>query len=124
MSYQIETEMDLETPFIVSVFKRWDEVEKVYRYIKRFRFKHESMPVFVDLSIVKTNSFTKTKPYYMKKAYVLADSNVFNNLESYEIEIEVDNESEHLKKGFAYGLEKDNKICIMWYSKYKLSYRL
>ena len=125
MSYQIETEMDLETPFIVSVFKRWDEVEKVYRYIKRFRFKHESMPVFVDLSIVKTNSFTKTKPYYIKKAYVLADSNVFNNLESYEIEIEVDNESEHLKKDLLMDLKKTIKyvLCGIQNTNYPIGYK-
>ena len=117
--------MDLHTPFIVSCFKGCDEVEKLYRYIKRFRFKHESMPIFVDLSIVKTNSFTKTKPYYMKKAYVLEDSNVFNNLESSEIEIEVDNESEHLKKDLFMDLKKTIKyvLCGIQNTNYPIGYK-
>ena len=76
--------MELSLPFIKTVIDMWDETEKTFRYIKRFRFKHPEYPVFCDMSIVKSSKFGKTH-------YILEDSNVFKNLETYEIELELDN---------------------------------
>ena len=92
VSYQIEEEQSLTSPLIRSLIQTWDEKEKIYRYIKRYRFTHPTIPINCDLSIVKTNSFLKEKPYGLKKTYILDESNVFNNRENYEIELEVNND--------------------------------
>ena len=84
VTLQKETTMERKIPFISSVIDGWDEVEKTYRYIKRFRFSHTEYPIFCDMSIVKSSKYGKTH-------YILEDSNVFKNLENYEIELEIDN---------------------------------
>ena len=92
VSYQQEQEMSVTSPLIRSLVQTWDEKEKIFRYIKRYRFTHPTIPINCDLSIVKTNSYNKEKPYGLKKTYILDESNVFNNAENYEIELEIDNE--------------------------------
>lgn len=92
VSYQLEEESSATSPLIRSLIQTWDEKEKIYRYIKRYRFTHPTIPINCDLSIVKTNSFLKEKPYGLKKTYILDESNVFNNTETYEIELEVNND--------------------------------
>ena len=64
--------------------------KKVFRYIKRFTFTHSlstKYPFKIDCSIVKTSN--KKRDYI--STYHIEDSNVFNNPENYEIEIELIN---------------------------------
>tara|TARA_B100001063_G_scaffold196945_1_gene189011 strand:- start:2343 stop:5762 length:3420 start_codon:yes stop_codon:yes gene_type:complete len=84
VSLQTEEILMDNLPFIRSTIDSWDEIEKTYRYIKRFRFTHKDYPLYCDLSIVKSSNFGKSY-------YILEESGVFKNLENYEIEIEVDN---------------------------------
>ena len=111
VALQSEKKMEPSVPFIRSVVDTWDETEKTFRYIKRFRFTHSEYPVFCDMSIVKSSRFGKTH-------YILEDSNVFKNLESYEIELEVDNTrvGDFLEKygtdGLVTALKKTVKIVL------------
>lgn len=70
------------------VFENWNKTKKVFRFINRVTFVHETLPFKVDLSIVKSS--TKNEKGWMIQTYNIENSNVFNNQESYEIEIEVD----------------------------------
>ena len=136
VSYQQEQEMSVTSPLIRSLVQTWDEKEKTFRYIKRYRFKHPTIPINCDLSIVKTNSYLKEKPFGLKKTYILDESNVFNNAENYEIELEIDNDLVknmeqdevvgHLKKTIKYvlcGMQNTNyPTGIDMIAKWKLQY--
>ena len=56
--------------------------------MNRVRFYHDEYPLFFDLSIVR-NSKKMNKVTVPK--YTIQEADVFNNVEHYEIEIEVDN---------------------------------
>jgi len=70
------------------VFENWNKTKKVFRYMNRVTFTHNNYPFKIDLSIVKSSS--KGEKGWMIQTYNIDESNVFNNPESYEIEIEVD----------------------------------
>jgi len=67
----------------------WTKTNKVFRYLNRVTFTHPDYPVNVDMSIVKTGK--KGPNGQIIPARTSQDANVFNNPESYDIEIEVDN---------------------------------
>ena len=76
------------------LFDNWNNSEKIYRYINRVSFKHltyndsiNPLPFRIDLSIVRSSSKTERGDYI--KTYDVDKSNVFQNPEIYEIEIEV-----------------------------------
>jgi hypothetical protein len=85
VALQSEKKEQLTSPWIRNIIDSWDETEKTFRYIKRFRFKHAEYPISCDMSIVKSSDFNKSH-------YILEDSKVFKNMETYEIELEVDND--------------------------------
>ena len=77
-----------DNKLVQSLLSTWQQSKKIFRFIKRFTFRHNDYPLRVDCSIVKTSRKTK---HYLIPAYTVEDSNIFNNPESYEIEIEIDN---------------------------------
>ena len=70
------------------VFENWNKTKKVFRYLNRVTFVHKDHPFKIDISIVKSS--TKNDRGWMIQTYNIEESNVFNNPESYEIEIEVE----------------------------------
>lgn len=89
VSYNLEKKLD--SGIIMSILNNWEENKKTFRYINRCSFVHEDYPFIIDISIVKSSSKDMDTKQY-KPVYNIEDSNVFNNYENYEIEIEVDNE--------------------------------
>jgi len=75
------------------IIENWRKSKKEFRYLNRVTFEHPDFPVRVDLSITKSGNKGKDKRgfNYIIPVYTLEESNVFNNPESYEIEIEVNN---------------------------------
>jgi mRNA capping enzyme/mRNA capping enzyme, catalytic domain len=75
------------------IMENWKKSKKEFRYLNRVTFTHPDYPVLVDISILKSGNKSKDKRgfSYIIPVYNLDESNVFNNQESYEIEIEVDN---------------------------------
>jgi hypothetical protein len=75
------------------IIENWRKSKKEFRYLNRVTFEHPDFPVRVDLSITKSGNKGKDKRgfSYIIPVYTLEESNVFNNPESYEIEIEVNN---------------------------------
>lgn len=88
VSYQIENNIK-RGPTFDGLITNWSEYEKTFRLIKRKSFvKSFHLSRFrIDISIVKSS--TRHPKGYMIGTYNIKDSNVFNNIESYEIEIEV-----------------------------------
>ena len=90
-SYQHESKIKKESNIIGKIVQNWDSSKKLYRYINRIELKHEDYPILVHLSIVKSNKKEKNGKG-PKLSYSLQESNLFKNPESYEIELEIDNE--------------------------------
>lgn len=72
------------------LFEKWNNTKKNFRYINRVSFKHANVdeyPFQIDLSIVRSSS--KNERGWMIQTYNVAESGVFQNPETYEIEVEV-----------------------------------
>jgi len=95
VSYQYEKDFYPHTEVAKSILSSWLDTKKVFRYINRVRLRHDELPVFLDVSIVKGSSIakrsTKRKQRVSIPQYTVQDANVFNNEEIYEVELELDN---------------------------------
>tara|TARA_B100000900_G_C20600616_1_gene725402 strand:- start:120 stop:3602 length:3483 start_codon:yes stop_codon:yes gene_type:complete len=87
-SFQTEQTFVVNSGLSKQIIKNWNDSKKIFRCINRVRFSHPDFPLFVDLSIVKSS---RTKNYVQVPEYTVQDANLFNNSETYEIEIEIDN---------------------------------
>ena len=89
VSYQLENTIS-RGPTLDELVTKWGDYDKTFRLIKRNSYiKSTYLSTFsVDISIVKSSSRHPTKGYMIETSNI-KDSNVFNNRESYEIEIEV-----------------------------------
>jgi hypothetical protein len=90
VAYQTENDFNIYSNISKNIIRGWTESKKVFRLINRVRFYHSQYPIYVDVSIVKSSS-KKNRQYVPE--YTIQDSNVFNNIENYEIELEVNNNS-------------------------------
>ena len=88
VSYSVENKMRERSGVIQTIIDTWEKSKKNFRYINRVSFSHPNIPVIVDVSIVKTNKFSKDEPIL---EYTTKEANVFDNPEIYEIELEVNN---------------------------------
>jgi hypothetical protein len=109
VSYQLEQTFNTQVPFIKSVINTWADRKKTFRLLNRVRFEHPSFPIFADLSIVRSskkfarkmggadieggagrrfNSMGSNTPV---PTYTIQEAGVFENVETYEIELEIDN---------------------------------
>ena len=85
VAFQVETNLQKNTPIVDNLLEKWKDSKKVFRLINRVSYMHPTLPIKVDLSIVK-NSNKRGK--YMIPEYNIENSGVFENPEKYEIEIE------------------------------------
>ena len=108
------------------IIDNWSKTKKSFRYINRVSFIKEGLPFRVDMSIVKSSGRTERgRPL---KTHNIDESNVFNNVEQYEIEIEVLNtsakfiyrSSEELVKGIE--LASKYVLCGLQRTNYPISY--
>lgn len=88
VSYKNEKPINKRSRHGAEIIEGWDNSKKTFRYINRVTYVKEGLPFKIDLSIVKTS--TRVGRNYQLST-TLAESGVFTNPESYEIEIEVDN---------------------------------
>jgi hypothetical protein len=82
-----EEKVNKQSAITKELFENWNKTKKVFRYMNRVSFEHPDLPFRVDLSIVKSSN--KNEKGWMIKTYTIDESNVFNNKEEYEIEVEV-----------------------------------
>ena len=98
VNYKLEKKLSEEDKVLQSVLKEWSTSKKIYRYLKRYRFKIPNMPFEIHCSIVKTSRQRKSRgrSIYIPESNI-ESSNVFNNPENYEIELEfIDNDLSNL----------------------------
>jgi hypothetical protein len=88
ISLQKDFKMLEHDGIVKSTLSNWESSKKVFRYMKRTTFRHPDYPFSIDLSIVKMSN--KNSRHYMIPTYTLVESNVLNNPNTYEIEIECD----------------------------------
>ncbi len=89
VSLQSEEEPKMGT--ITYIKNTLHDSKKTFRFMNRVTYSHDDYPVKVDISIVKYGNKKENDFHEMVRVYNVTDSNVFNNPETYEIEIEVDN---------------------------------
>ena len=87
INYKTEKNLKPEFGIVKDMLEKWQNQKKIFRLIKRFTYTHPDYPIKVDLSVVRSSNKTNGR---MIPEYRVENSNVFNNSESYEIEIEVD----------------------------------
>ena len=75
---------------VMATLKDWNKTKKTFRFIKRFTFTHPKFPLKVDFSIVKSSR--KRRNGQLIPEYTVEQSKLFKFYETYEIEIEMDNE--------------------------------
>ena len=97
VSYMEEEEYKMITNYmpIKKILLDWNTSLKTFRSINRVRFSHPDFPVFVDISIVKTNRkhinrFTNQK--YPIPTETIQEANVFHTPPVYEVELELNND--------------------------------
>lgn len=88
VSYQTEQDYNVYSNSVKSIISNWTDVKKRFRNLNRVRFSHPDYPIFVDVSIIKS---AKTVKGIHVPTYTVQEANLFNNNETYEIELEVDN---------------------------------
>lgn len=100
VSYQEEEDYKLTSTYmpIKKTLYDWPTTRKIFRSINRVRFKHPDYPVFVDISIVKTNLKNRVDKKKNQRfgtpipTETIQASDVFNTVPIYEIELEMDND--------------------------------
>jgi hypothetical protein len=80
VSYQTESSVSHGLKHYVVL--NWEKNKKTFRYLNRVTFRHRDYPIIVDLSIVKSSTNNI-------RTYTVSESNVFDNKEQIEIELEV-----------------------------------
>jgi hypothetical protein len=88
LSIQKDFKMNQQEGVVKGLLSNWESSKKVFRYMKRTTFRHTSYPFSIDVSIVKMSN--KNSKYFMIPTYTLLESNVLNNPNTYELEIECD----------------------------------
>lgn len=88
VSFQTEQDFHTHTGLARDILSKWDDSLKLFRALNRVQFRHDQYPVYVDISVVRSSKKVKGIPM---KSYTIQESDVFNNVEQYEVEIEVDN---------------------------------
>ena len=89
----LQTEEKPQKGIETYILENWRKSKKEFRYLNRVTFTHPDYPVLIDISIEKTGTKGKDKRgfSYIIPVYNLDESNVFNNEETYQIEIEINN---------------------------------
>jgi hypothetical protein len=99
VSYQEEEDYRITSTYhpITKTLYDWPSSKKTFRNINRVRFRHDEYPIFVDMSIIKTNRKNKVSRKKKEKrgspipTLTVQEAGVFNEIPVYEIEIELDN---------------------------------
>jgi hypothetical protein len=90
VTFKTERTINKNNPKVINLFDTWNNKKKIFRYINRVTYINSRLfPSFkIDLSIVRSSTKNRGR---MTQTTNISDSNVFNNPETYEIEIELIN---------------------------------
>lgn len=88
VSYQTEQDFNVMSSLSRNMISKWSDTKKTFRNLNRVRFRHPTYPIFADISIIRSSKKMNRVPI---PQYTIQDADVFNNIEQYEVELEVDN---------------------------------
>jgi len=103
-SLKLEKQMHRSQGIYKILVEKYDDLNKTFRYLNRVTFVHPSYPVKIDVSIVKSSPGIHLRPQRTFKSF--RDADLLNQPESYEIEIELDNDK-------TVSMESDNIIGLL-----------
>lgn len=89
VDYKYEQDYSMRSPIAQRIVEKWQDNKKKFRLLNRVRFQHDTLPIFVDLSIVKSSKQINEKVDVF--TYTIQESEVFKSSEKYEVELEIDN---------------------------------
>lgn len=114
VTYKVEETISKTGKVGQELISNWNKSRKIFRYIKRISFSNPAFPFYIDMSIVRSSS--RDASGRLIKTYNIQDSNVFQNNETYEIEIEVRNVEAKLAynspEALTRGVEHISKIVL------------
>jgi len=108
VNYKEERKPDYK--ILGSTLSNWENNKKIFRFIKRFTFTHKDYPLKIDCSIIQTSA--KNERYQLVPEYRIESAKVFDNPQSYEIEIELDRKKLDTSK-FSYYYTEHVKLLKM-----------
>jgi hypothetical protein len=113
INYKEEKVLKPEFSIVRDLLNTWDQQKKVFRLIKRSSFTSYKFPnIRVDCSVTKSSKRVGNR---LIPEFRIESSNVFNNPESYEIEIELVNMSSlTFNDTVVNNLMKQLKTCIKY----------
>jgi hypothetical protein len=86
VKYQMEKDFSVETPIAKGIINKWNDTRKIFRHMNRVQFRHPTLPVLADISIVRSSrSVGRTQ----MPQYTIQEAGVYENEETYEIELEL-----------------------------------
>lgn len=88
VSYQMEQDFNVQAPIATRIIDKWTDSKKIFRCLNRVRFSHPDYPIFADLSVVK---MSRSSNGHSIPQLTIQEAEVFQGIEEYEIELEVDN---------------------------------
>jgi hypothetical protein len=108
VDWKLEQDFNTQVPFIKSVINTWADRKKTFRMLNRVRFTHPEFPVFADVSIIRSSkkygksavvpdeiegggNFKPSGTNVPIPKYTIQEAGVFENAETYEVELEIDN---------------------------------
>jgi hypothetical protein len=125
LNYKEEKILKKENGLLGNILNGWLDSKKTFRLIKRTTLKHPDLPFQIDCSIIKTSKNIRNSSRLIP-AYTVEESNLFSNIEHYEIELELINKEAYkynsielenlLKKGI------QQVISGIQYSNFPVSY--
>ena len=88
VSFQSETYYEKTDTKVQEINEKWPTTKKIFRYLKRFEYRNDLLPFIIHCSIVKSSKSANSK---LIPEFNISDSDVFNCIENFEIEIELNN---------------------------------
>ena len=128
VSFQTEQDFHAHHEVARSILSRWDDTKKYFRVMNRVQFHHDTYPVVIDMSIVRSSKKMSNLPI---QKYTIQEAEVFDNIESYEIEIEVDSKKVGPGSDYNTALRLSNALrkcvrtvlCGLQGTQYPISYK-
>jgi len=86
VKFQMEKDFSVETPLAKGIIGKWNDNRKLFRHMNRVQFRHPKLPVLVDISILRSSkSVGRTR----MPQYTIQEAGVYENEETYEVELEI-----------------------------------
>jgi len=88
VKYKMERDFRADAPIVKTMIDKWTNTRKIFRHMNRVQFRHPTLPVVADLSILRKSHTAGAKRIPIPE-YTIQDAKVYESEETYEIELEL-----------------------------------